>query len=932
MIKKAVSLLASVMCGFTFIFTSPANALSVSEYQQSWEYKTLMRQQALDMDEPLSKATFVHAHNAYNSSAYAAGLNYIDPNHSLSLTNLLEIGVRSLELDAHKLFGNIILCHGSGDAGCIGTERDFKTGLKEIAEWLAQNPNEVVVLYLEDYFDKDYQQAMSDIFDSYLGLYLYKTSGNGCEYPPVDLTKSDILAAGQQVIAFTTGGSCSAAESAGFTDWVFKGGYKTDNTLIDSRQCHDKYSMSQMDNKWVRVYEDLTWNGNAFGDPVNLSASDVAFAMSCGINVFGLDKLVAGDSRMDAMLWSWGNNQPNQSSSDDDCAILRDSGRFEDRTCELDYNYACQIPGTHDWLVTQATGVWDDGSAACDQETSGVYEFAVPTTYVDKEALVAQKRSLDVWLNYNDQNKEGEWISNDQSLPSYSRIKGYENYWACGTLPGNDGFLAGTPEKDDHLGKALAAGDFNGDGFDDLAIGAPNEDINGHDDAGSVNIVYGSDDGAVIEKGNCQWWHGDSPGLGGSAEDDDWFGFALSSGDYNNDGFADLAIGAPHEKISNAEDGGAVTIIYGSENGLTAASDTYIHQDTDNVASSAEGDDQFGYSLASGDFNNDGYSDLAVGSPNEDRTAGGNDNDGMAHVFYGSNTGIVTQGSTHWAQDLGTVNGTAEKDDRFGWSLAAGDFNRDGFDDLAVGVPKEDVSGDDNAGYVNVLFGSSNGIDDAGDQSFHQDSDGIASSTEADDHFGFALTTGDFNNDGYADLAVGSPKEDREAGGDNNDGMIHILYGRSGGLSGNGSSAWAQDIGTVNGTAEKDDHFGYSLTAGDFDGDGYSDLAIGVPNEDLGEWDTGYINVLYGTSNGLDDGGDESFSQDSVGVANSPEKDDRFGWAVSAGDFNGDGYADLAVGAPKEDLNRGGNNNDGQVHTFSGNSGGLIGNDDQIYQ
>lgn len=935
MINKAVSLMATLMCGITLTFSviMAANALSVSEYQQSWEFKTLMHQQVLDMDEPLSRASFIHAHNGYNSSAYASGLNYIDPNHSLSLTNLLEVGVRSLELDAHKIFGNIILCHGSGDVGCLGTERDFKAGLKEVADWLAQNPNEVVVLYLEEYFDNDYKQAMDDLFDSYLGLYLYKTSGTGCEYPPVNITKRNILDAGKQVIAFTTGSDCSASEAAGFTDWVFNGGFKTDNGMITSRQCHDKYSASQMDNKWVRVFEDLTWNGNAFGDPVNLSADDVAFAMSCGINVFGLDKIVAGDSRLDAMLWSWDVNQPNASSDDDDCAILRDSGRFEDRSCSNSNNYACQVPGTHDWVVTQARGEWAGGAEACDEETSGSHLFAVPTTVVDKQALMAEKRQLAIWLNYSDQGKEGEWIANGQGLPEYTRMAGFENHWACGTLPGNNGYLAGSAEKDDHLGKALASGDFNGDGFDDLAIGAPNEDINGDDDAGAVNIVYGSIDGAKIEKGFCQMWSGDSPGLGGSAEADDWFGFALTSADFNNDGFDDLAIGAPHEKIADAEDGGAITVIYGSTEGLTAASDDYIHQNTTHVASSAESDDQFGYALASGDFNNDGYADLAVGSPNEDRTAGGNNNDGMAHVFYGSSGGIKTEGSTHWAQDVGSVNGTAEKDDRFGWSLAAGDFNKDGFDDLAIGAPKEDVNGDDNAGYVNVLFGSSKGIDDAGDQSFHQDTTGIAGSTEADDHFGFALTTGDFDGDGFADLAIGSPKEDLSSGGNNNDGVVYVLFGRSTGLSGSGSQNWHQDSSGVNGNAEKDDHFGYSLSAGDFDGDGYSDLAIGSPNEDThGEWDTGYVNVLFGTKSGLTGSGDQSFTQDSVGVVNSPEKDDRFGWALTAGDFNGDGYSDLAVGAPKEDLTRGGNNNDGQVHTFSGNSGGLTGNGDSLYQ
>lgn len=930
MSSKPIFLWLYLVCGFAY--TMSANALSISEYQGSWEYKTLMHQQRLDINEPLSKASFIHAHNAYNSSAYTDFWTYLDPNHTMRLEEMLDMGVRSLELDAHKINGNIVLCHAGGDdIGCTGTERDMQSSLEDIDEWLMVNPNEVIIIYLEDYMDDDYNQSLSDIVDSGLGAFLYETGGLGCEYPPMDISKQDILNAGKQVVMFTTGSDCGKSEPTGFTDVVFDGGFKTDNGLVTTGQCYDKYDERYFHDYWVRVFEDLTWNGNAFGDPLNLNADDIVVARDCGVTIFGLDMLVPGDARMGATLWSWDVNEPAAVASVDDCAVMNSEGRFEDAACSASYQHACKNLNTQEWLVSEERGVW--GSDLC---ASG-YQFSVPTTALDKVRLQAAKSNSgagDLWLNYTDQVFEGEWISNEETIQENERISGWDSSWVCGVVPGDSGHMADKPQKDDHVGKALASGDFNGDGYADLAIGAPNEDINGNDDAGAVNIVYGSTDGLQVEAGNCQIWHGDSPGLPGSAEADDQFGYALTSADFNKDGFDDLAIGAPDEDLSAADndDEGIVFVLYGTSIGLTSAGSMDFHQDSEGIADSAEANDKFGFSLTNGDFNNDGYPDLAVGTPYEDLTSGGNDNDGAVYVLFGGGNGISSINSQIWNQDSSGVNSSAEKDDKFGWAVAAGDFDKDGYDDLAIGAPNEDTSGD-NAGYVNVLFGTSSGLTGSGDQSFSQDSSGIAGSTEDDDHFGYSLAVGDFDNDGYADLAIGSPKEDLGSGGNNNDGMVHVLFGGSSGLSGSGSQDWHQDSANVNGSAEKDDHFGWSLAAGDYDGDGIDDLAIGSPREDVsGSDDAGYVNVLFGTSSGLTGSSDQSFSQDSTGMPGSSEVDDNLGYALAAGDFNGDGYVDLAVGSPKEDLSVGGNNNDGTVYPLHGGSGGLAAQDYDLHQ
>jgi hypothetical protein len=322
-----------------------------------------------------------------------------------------------------------------------------------------------------------------------------------------------------------------------------------------------------------------------------------------------------------------------------------------------------------------------------------------------------------------------------------------------------------------------------------------------------VNVLYGSL-GGLTAAGN-QVWSQDSSGIEGVAEPGNAFGGELAVGDFNNDGVDDLAIGVPREDIGSLSSTGAVNVLYGSVDGLTATGNQVWDQDSPGIAGAAEQGDNFGAALAVGDFNNDSFDDLAIGVLGE--AIGGLSSAGAVNVLYGSFGGLTAAGNQIWHQDQPGIQGVAEAGDNFGSALAVGDFNNDSFDDLAIGVRNEDIGSNANAGAVNVLYGSSGGLTATENQVWHQDSSDIAGVAEPGDAFGWALAVGAFNTGGFDDLAIGVLGED--IGSNADAGAVNVLYGSSGGLTAAGNQVWSQDSSGIEGVAEPGDMVGWALAA-----------------------------------------------------------------------------------------------------------------------
>ncbi len=458
---------------------------------------------------------------------------------------------------------------------------------------------------------------------------------------------------------------------------------------------------------------------------------------------------------------------------------------------------------------------------------------------------------------------------------------------------------------------------------DGLVVGVDSEAVGNVSMAGAVHAIPGSNAGLTAT--GSQFWTQDSPGIPENAEKGDFFGNALAAGDFNGDGYPDLAIGAYGETPAGGKKGGAVIVLYGSATGVGQRSELW-DQNSPGVLDSVEDYDSFGEALAAGDFNGDGYTDLAISNPSEGFQADNADALGVVHILYGSAQGLTATGNQMWHQDSPGMLGEASDGDFFGDALASGDFNGDGYADLAIGIRGEEVTGEPNAGAVQVIYGSAQGLTATGNQLFNQSDNGISGQPKEDVDFGEALAVGDFDGDGYDDLAIGAHNED--AGKVSEAGVVHVLYGSSKGLA-TPDQRWTQDTGSLPDRAEEDEEFGYALAAGDFDGDGYDDLAVGVRDEEMNSVnDTGAVIIIYGTDQGLTDSGSQLWYQGSPGLNNDgAEANDSFGQSLAAGDFNWDGYDDLAVGVPYEDL--GNTQNAGAVQVIYGSTQGLTAQNNQ---
>jgi len=311
----------------------------------------------------------------------------------------------------------------------------------------------------------------------------------------------------------------------------------------------------------------------------------------------------------------------------------------------------------------------------------------------------------------------------------------------------NSSGVAGSAEACDMFGKALAAGDFDGDDFTDLAVGVPGEGIQGVGDAGLIHVFYGGSTG--LTSAGSQIFEQGSPGMPGAREAGDEFGWALAAGDFDGDTFADLAVGIPYENMTAGLDVGMVTILMGTSGGLSTAEATNLHQGVSGVEGANEGGDRYGAVLVTDRWNSDAISDLTVGIPLE--AIGGKGSAGKVHVLFGTASGINADGMLSFNQGSPGIPGTVEAGDFFGLPMTSADTDGDGHADLVVGA-SGDVVGATTRGLVSVLPGSSSGPSGTGAYAFNAGDLGHPNLT----FFPQFMIASETDDDAFGDLVVGN--------------------------------------------------------------------------------------------------------------------------------------------------------------------------------
>jgi hypothetical protein len=430
------------------------------------------------------------------------------------------------------------------------------------------------------------------------------------------------------------------------------------------------------------------------------------------------------------------------------------------------------------------------------------------------------------------------------------------------------------------------AGDVNGDGIDDLIIGAHYA----YGLSGASYVVFGADEGfpATIDLAS------DADliiqGVAGAYERS---GHSVSgAGDVNGDGIDDLIIGALRADPNGRENAGVSYVVFGSDQGLPATID--LATDADLVIQGAAYDLSGASVSGAGDVDGDGVDDLLIGAPGAASGAG------ASYVVFGTDQGFPATIDLASDADV-TIQGVAPGDSSGGSVRGAGDVNGDGLDDLLIGAEGVDPNGRYDAGASYVVFGA---VDLSGTIDLATDADLIIEGAATGDHSGHSVSgAGDVDGDGIDDLITGAWSADPN--GRENAGASYVVFGA---VDLSGTIDLATDADLVIQGAAADDRSGYSVSgAGDVNGDGLDDLLIGAEGVDPnGRYDAGASYVVFGTDQGfpatIDLASDaDLIIQGAVAI--------RFGGDISsisvsgAGDINGDDIDDLLIGAPYADVN-----------------------------
>jgi hypothetical protein len=440
-------------------------------------------------------------------------------------------------------------------------------------------------------------------------------------------------------------------------------------------------------------------------------------------------------------------------------------------------------------------------------------------------------------------------------------------YGAPSEMSGAAPWSFGGGQEGAELGAAVAvAGDVNGDGFADVVVGAPGFDA-GATDEGRALVFLGSQEGLD----RTAAWSADGGGEGAR------LGEAVAgAADVNGDGYADVVVGAPGASGAPcaggaAAGGGRALVFLGSSEGLAGAPGWSRAGDQTGAG--------LGAAVAAADFDGDGYDDVAVGAPGAGGAAA---DEGMVLVFSGAPTGLAE--APAWSAYGGVAGG------RFGARVTAADVNGDGFADLAVGAPGTGLA-DPGEGRVAVFFGSPAGL--AGAPAW------TVEGGEKRAALGRSVAAADADGDGLADVVAAAPGAAAVAG------SVGVAYAFRASPVGQGGVLWEAPVrvDSVTGTAV--------AAAGDLDGDGYGELGVGSVVRCAERGEIGRLALFRGSRSG--------FADEPAWEVDGEQPGDAFGSALAGGDLDGDGFAELVVGAPGFSGKRA---REGRVYVYRGSPEG----------